>query len=184
MNFPKWLLKLFHFNVAKPLVEHPKPHYNDVTMSAKASQITSLMIVYSTVYSGADQIKHQSSASRAFVRGIHRWPVNSPHKGPVTRKMFPFDDIIMSHPLDHWTLNRIHSSLTMSSRFCAMFYSPWWTIFSCNGSLLFFNCQNLKHFSCLCDCHSRNFLVTMKRFFSINNHWVFAKSPLHITTLK
>ena len=31
----------------------------------------------------------------AFVRGIHRWPVNSPHKGPVTRKMFPFDDVIM-----------------------------------------------------------------------------------------
>ena len=44
---------------------------------------------------GADQRKHQSSMSLAFVRGIHRWPVNSPHKGPVTRKMFPFDDIIM-----------------------------------------------------------------------------------------
>ena len=48
-----------------------------------------------TFYSGADQIKHQSSASLAFVRGIHRWPVNSPHKGPVMRKMFPFDDVIM-----------------------------------------------------------------------------------------
>ena len=46
-------------------------------------------------FSGADQRKHQSSASLAFVRGIHRWPVNSPHKGPVTRKMFPFDDVIM-----------------------------------------------------------------------------------------
>ena len=51
-------------------------------------------IVYSTVYSGADQRKHQSSASLAFVRRIHRWPVNSPHKEPVTRKMFPFDDVI------------------------------------------------------------------------------------------
>ena len=30
------------------------------------------------------------------MRGIHRWPVNSPHKGPVTRKMFPFDDVIMT----------------------------------------------------------------------------------------
>ena len=39
--------------------------------------------------------KYQSSASLAFVRGIHRWPVNSPHKWPVTRKMFPFDDVIM-----------------------------------------------------------------------------------------
>ena len=72
-----------------------KFHYNDVIMSTIASQITSLTIVYSTVYSGADQRKHQSSASLAFVRGIHRGPVNSPHKGTVTRKMFPFDDVIM-----------------------------------------------------------------------------------------
>ena len=64
-------------------------------MGAMASQITSLTVVYSTIYSGADQRKHQSPASLAFVRGIHRWSVNSPHKGPVTRKMFPFDDIIM-----------------------------------------------------------------------------------------
>ena len=54
-------------------------------------QITSLTIVYSTVYSDADQRNHQSSASLAFVRGIHREPMNSPHKWPVTRKMFPFD---------------------------------------------------------------------------------------------
>ena len=64
-------------------------------MDAIASQITSLTIVYSIVYSDADQRKHQSSASLAFVRGIHRGPVNSPHKWPVTRKMFPFDDVIM-----------------------------------------------------------------------------------------
>ena len=64
-------------------------------MGAMAYEITSLTIVYSTVYSGADQRKHQSSASLAFVRGIHRWQVNSPHKGPVTRKMLPFDDVIM-----------------------------------------------------------------------------------------
>ena len=59
-------------------------HYNDVTMGAIASQITSLTVVYSTVYSDVDQRKHQSSASLAFVRGIHRGPVNSPHKWPVT----------------------------------------------------------------------------------------------------
>ena len=64
-------------------------------MGAMASQITSLTIVYSTVYSGADQRKHQSSPSPAFVRRIHRGPVNSPHKWPVTRKMFLFDDVIM-----------------------------------------------------------------------------------------
>ena len=72
------------------------PHYGDVIMSTIASQITNLTIVYSIVYSDVDQRKHQSSASLAFVRGIHRAPVNSPHKWPVTRKMFPFDDVIMS----------------------------------------------------------------------------------------
>ena len=72
-------------------------------MSAIASQITSLTIVYSTIYSDADQRKHQSSASLAFVRGIHGGTVNSPHKWPVTRKMFPFDDVIMiSEMLTHW----------------------------------------------------------------------------------
>ena len=70
-------------------------HYSDVIMGAMASQITGVSIVFSTVCSGADQRKHQSSALLVFVRGIHRWPVNSPHKGPVTRKMFPFDDVIM-----------------------------------------------------------------------------------------
>ena len=62
-----------------------------------ASQIANLTIVYSIVYSDADQRKHQSSASLAIVRGIHRRAVNSPHKWPVTRKMFPFDDVIMIH---------------------------------------------------------------------------------------
>ena len=67
-------------------------HYNDVIMGTIASQTTSLAIVYSTVYSDPDQRKHQSPASLAFVRGIHQRPVNSPHKWPVTRKMFPLHD--------------------------------------------------------------------------------------------
>ena len=70
-------------------------HYSDVIMSAMASQITSLTIVYSTVYSGTDQRTHQTSVPLAFVRGNHRGQVNSPHRGPVTRKIFPFDDVIM-----------------------------------------------------------------------------------------
>ena len=80
-------------------------HYDDVIMGTIASLITSLMIVYSTVYSDANQRKHQSSTSLAFVRGIHRGPVNSPHKWPVTRKFFPFDDVIMyrqSFPLKNF----------------------------------------------------------------------------------
>ena len=90
-----------------PNCNTPKPamsrtwgiHYIDVIMTS--SQITSLAIVYSTVYSDANQRKHQSSASLAFVRGIYRWPVNSPRKGPVTQKMFPFDDVIMRWPSCH-----------------------------------------------------------------------------------
>ena len=61
----------------------------DVIMGTITSQITSLTIVSSIVlHSGANHRKHQSSASLAIVRGIHRWPVNSPHKWPVTRRMF------------------------------------------------------------------------------------------------
>ena len=70
-------------------------HYNDVIMGTMASQITSLTIVYWTVCSGVDQRKHRSSALLAFVRGIHRWPVSSSHKWPVTPKMFPCDDVII-----------------------------------------------------------------------------------------
>ena len=70
-------------------------HYSDLIMSTIASKTIGVLIVYSTVCSGADQRKHQSSASLALVRGLHRWPVKSPPKGPVTRKIFPFDEIIM-----------------------------------------------------------------------------------------
>ena len=81
-------------------------HYNDVIMSAMASEITGVSIVYSTVCSGADQRKYQRSASLAFMRGIHRWPGNSPHNGPVTRNIFPFDDVIMcslmAQMLERW----------------------------------------------------------------------------------
>ena len=78
-----------------PTEKKTRLDYNDVIMSTMASQITRVTIVYSTVYPGVDQRKHQSSALLAFVRGIYRSPVNSSHKGPVTRKMFPFDDVII-----------------------------------------------------------------------------------------
>ena len=83
-------------------------------MRAMAPQIISLMIVYSTNYSGADK-KHQSSASLAFVWGIHRSPVTSPHKGPVTRKMFPFEDVIMRYAFYNDIAAYIHETqLTMA----------------------------------------------------------------------
>ena len=88
-------------------------HYHDVIMGVVASQVTSLTHVYSTVYSDADQRKHQSSASLAFVRGIHRRPANSPHKWPVTRKMFPFDDVIMK---GYWVCNGCISYIMITCR--------------------------------------------------------------------
>ena len=87
-------LKITYLTLHSNVLAH-ELHYNDGITSAMESQITGLLIVCSTVCSGTDQRKHQSSASLAFVRGIHRWPVNSPHKAPVTQKRFPFDDVII-----------------------------------------------------------------------------------------
>ena len=82
-----------HYDMCRKFIQ---THYNDVIMGAMASQITSLISVYSTVHSGTDQRKHQSSALLACVRVNSPGPVNSPHKWPVTRKIIPFDDVIMS----------------------------------------------------------------------------------------
>ena len=172
-------------------------------MSTVASQITSLMIVYSTVYSGADQRKHQSStglhernspvtgkfpsqrasnaenvsiwwrhhafilhwwsgqkleeqtvilshtyasyllhigikAPLAFVRGIHQWPVNSPHKGPATRKMFPFDDVIMhSFCIDEATMDDKNTPIYLT---LIAFSSAYIITFTCVD-----NCGRVDH---------------------------------------
>ena len=89
-------------------------HYCDVTMGAMASQITSLTIVYPTVHLGANQRKHQRSASLAFVWGIHRWPANSPHKWPVTRKCFHL--MTSSRLAFHWwSMDSSHKRSVMQS---------------------------------------------------------------------
>ena len=86
-------------------------HYRDVILSAIASEIISVLIVYWTVCSGTDQRKHHSSAPLAFVRRIYRWPMISPHKGLVTWKMLSFDDTILKDP---WCRKLFH--VPMSSR--------------------------------------------------------------------
>ena len=92
-------------------LQMPSEHYYDVIMSTLGSQITGISTVWSTVFSGADQRKHQSTASLAFVWEIHRWPVNSPHKRTVTRKMLPFDDVIM---LPAWREHHRYCRTTLS----------------------------------------------------------------------
>ena len=98
------------------------PIYNITVMSYLAQgrlKSPASRLFYSAVHSGADQRKHQSSALLTFVRGIHRSPVNSPHKGPVTRKMFPIDDVIMIHAIwqaHNWVINNFLLNITdMSS---------------------------------------------------------------------
>ena len=76
--------------------KNKEQHYSDLTMSTMTSQITSISTVCSVICSGKLQRKHQSSASLAFLRGINQWLVDSPNGGPVTRKMFPLDDVIMA----------------------------------------------------------------------------------------
>ena len=70
-------------------------HYNDVIMSVFGASYhqphgCSLKCAF-----GRRSTKTQKLRVTGLVREIHRWPVNSRHKGPVTRKMFPFDDVIM-----------------------------------------------------------------------------------------
>ena len=105
-------------------------------MGAMASQITSLTIVYSTVYSGTDQRKHQSSASLAYVRRIHRWPVNSPHKWPVTRKMFPFDDVIM------W--RKIRARCNVIYLCITTYWEPLWNFAHSTAVILSWSVQNIR----------------------------------------
>ena len=99
-------------------------------MGAIVSQITSLTIIFSTVYLDTAQRKHQSSASLAFVWGIHRWPVNSPHKWPVTRKMFPFDDVIMEPVISQLTDNASPSLNELPFTSIQSFYAKFTWIFT------------------------------------------------------
>ena len=96
-------------------------HYNDVIMNSLASQVTNPSIVFSTVYSR----RRSKKISKLRVTGLYA--ENSPvsgefpaHKGPVTRKMFPFDDVIMQHAweLQIWLLLPIfwHRRHTLKSQ--------------------------------------------------------------------
>ena len=79
-------------------------HNNDVIMTAITSQIISLMVVYSTFIQ--TQIKETSKLRvTGLCVGNSPGPLNSPHKGPVTRKMFPFDDVIVGCDLFHAAVN-------------------------------------------------------------------------------
>ena len=102
LNFEKLDIQIYlKLNVCKIMAECFNIcicHYNDVIMSAMASQITSLTIVYSTIYSGTDQRKYQSSASMAFVCGDSPVTGEFPAQRSSNAEMFPFSDVIMLSP--------------------------------------------------------------------------------------
>ena len=122
-------------------------------MGAIASLITSLMIIYSTVHSSTNQRKQQCSASLAFVRGIRRWPVNSPHKGPVTRKMFPFEDVIMyfQPSITHLIIRYHKISKAIRSRF---------------------NNFNIKTVCCVNDSHYKDKAIMRPSYLYYGNSYV------------
>ena len=86
-------------------------------MGVMASQITSLMIVYSTVYSGADQRKHQSSVSLAFVRRIHRVPGEFPAQMASYAEKVPFDYVTMIRQSVRFPRERISNTRHETIRF-------------------------------------------------------------------
>ena len=77
-------------------------------MTTMASQITSLTVVYSTVYSDADKKQTSKLCVTGLSVGNSPGPVNSPHKGPVTQKMFPFEDVIMWRGYEHHLVYETH----------------------------------------------------------------------------
>ena len=123
-------------------------HYKYVIMSTMASQITNASIVYSGVCSGADQRKHQSSASLAFIGGIHRRPVYSPNKGPLTWKMFPFDDVIRGKW--EYFIGRLGIMWQHCSCFCIICdYYALWLIVMLNTQLLLQSMMIFNRISCV-----------------------------------
>ena len=115
--------------------------YVDDMVNTMASQITIFTSVYSTVYSGTDERKLQSSSSLAFVRGIHRWPLNSLYKGPVTRKTSPFDDVIVKRCLQRCGTNSM----------VATFPNRWHFVSPPSIDLLTKSC-NKRFCVCVCAC--------------------------------
>ena len=123
---PKYLIH-FRSVCCTPLIYSPYTVHSPLQWRQMASQITAVMIVYSTVCSGADHTKHQSSASLACVRGIHRWPVNSPHKSPVTRKMFLFyNDVMQRHRYNATFIPGIVQTPATSSKWSIMVATIRW----------------------------------------------------------
>ena len=96
--------------------------YIDVIMCTMVSHITDVSNVCPIVCSGADDRKHQSFASLAFMAGIYLWRLDSPHKGLVTWKMLPFDDVIMFES-PCWLFDQFWFAALVPHRVCCINHS-------------------------------------------------------------
>ena len=99
LQWPSSTDDIFNWNCMEGECCMPGVNQRDYNVGTRTSYLTGVQIVYSTVCSGADQRNHQSSASLAFVRGMHRWPVNSPHRGQYRGKCFDYGWVQLSEEL-------------------------------------------------------------------------------------
>ena len=130
-------------------------HYYDVIMTTIASQITSLTVVYSTVYSEGRSKKTLKLRVTGLCVGNSPGPVNSPHKGPVTRKMFPFDDVIMWYSRvwkDKLLVYCFHGSSKWATNTIAKSFRLILRLFVGNCGILFENIENKTPLA-LCNKH-------------------------------
>ena len=152
-------------------------------MGAMPSQIIRFTTVYSSVYSGADQRNHQSSASLAFVWGIHRWPVNSPHKWPVTRKNFSVDDVVLNYHCLRWYQIKNGNDGVMTGKHYLQKKAIFMKIY-CKGQLMrnvLFPCQlGIYDDSWLVFIKNRHYSQDFLRHTSYEKHltWYWAMSLL------
>ena len=142
-------------NSTLQLLHHER---DDVILSTMAYQITGVWSVYSTICPGGDGRKDQSSASMALVRGNHWESTNSPHKGPVTREMFPFDAVIINAALTERTyefdvLREIVLRASAPRGLAALFYRMSDVVLQVTYSL---HLSFIVRTACSFICHSRN----------------------------
>ena len=97
INWANWA-SLYGFRIAQTYKQHLGNQHHASAHNCDTTKWRWLFLLFQWKKIGINEdLMLQSSASLAFVPGIHRWPGNSPHKWPVTRKMSPLDDVIMTH---------------------------------------------------------------------------------------
>ena len=168
-TFPNIVLLIRVLSNSLRLTWHHRTwHYSIAMISAMVSHITGVSIVWSIVCSGTDQGNHQSYASWAFVSGNHRWLVISPHKGPVKRKTFPLDDVIMIRIGFSHGLSSLQYQIITWTNNAALLFGPFGKIAITEYIYIYINVHSKKcvwkyvcHFVHLSYCLISNFTSSL-----------------------